>query len=59
MANIFFGETSLDIRRHNTKALYTPGLGEQNGVLEDSTKKVYLGYQNIDEILKLLKKKMN
>ena len=39
------------------KALYTPGLGEQNGVLKDSMIKVYLGYQNIGEILKLLKKK--
>ena len=40
-------------------ALYTPGLGEQSGVLKDSSTEVYLGYRNIDEIIKLLKKKMN
>ena len=39
--------------------LYTPGLGEQSGVLKDSMMKVYLVYQNTDEILKLLKKIMN
>ena len=41
------------------KALYTPGLGEQSGVLEDLMIKVYHGYRNIDEVLKLFKKKMN
>ena len=41
------------------KAIYTPGLGEQSGVQKDSMIKVYLGYRTIDEILKLLKKKMN
>ena len=39
--------------------LYTPGQGEQSGVLKDSMVKVYLGYRNIDEVLKLLKKNMN
>ena len=39
--------------------LYTTGLGEQSGVLKDSMEKVYLGNLNIDEILILLKKKMN
>ena len=42
----------------STKALYTAGLGEQTGVLKDSMIKVYLGYRNIYEILKLLKKKL-
>ena len=32
--------------------LYTPGLGEQSGVLKDSMVTVYLGYRNINEILK-------
>ena len=41
------------------KALYTPCLGEQSEVLKDSMMKMYLGYQNIDEIFKLSKKKMN
>ena len=41
------------------KALYTPLLGEQIGVLKDSMIKVYLGYRNIYEILELFKKKMN
>ena len=36
-----------------TKALYTPGLGEQSGVLNDLMIKLYLGYRNIDELLKL------
>ena len=39
-----------------TKALDTPGLGEESGVLMYSMIKVYLGYHNIGEILKLLKK---
>ena len=38
-------------------AFYTPGLGEQSGALKDSMIKVSVGYQNIDELLKLLKKK--
>ena len=32
---------------------YNP-MGEQSGALKDSMTKVYLGYRNIDEILKLL-----
>ena len=39
------------------KALYSPGMGEQSGVLKDSMIKAYLGYRNIDNILKLLNKK--
>ena len=39
------------------QGLNTPGLGEQSGVLKDSKIKVYLGYRNIDEKFKLLKKK--
>ena len=41
------------------KALYSPGLGEQSGVLKDSMIKEYLLYRNIHEKLKLLKDKMN
>ena len=43
----------------SSKALYTPGLGIQSGVPKDSMLKVYLGYRNIEEILKLLKKNLN
>ena len=31
-----------------SKGSLTPGLGEQSGVLKDSTVKVYLGYRNIN-----------
>ena len=36
---------------------YSPGLCEQSGILKDSIIKVNIGYRNIDEVLKLLKKK--
>ena len=39
------------------QATYSAGLGEQSGDQKDSMLKVYLGYRNIDEIFKLLKKK--
>ena len=45
-----------DCDEGGAKALYTPGFREQSGVLKDSMIKVYLGYRNIDEILKLLTK---
>ena len=42
-----------------TKAVYSPGLGEQSGVIKESIIKVYLGFRIIDSILKLLNKKVN
>ena len=57
-ADVFFAALS-DVHYY-TKALYTSILGGgQSGVPKDSMIKVCLGYRNIDEIFKLLKKKMN